>query len=85
MRRLLEAAKRDWWLPGHPSFGITSLDTETFALDAGGRRSKGRATEPLLVELPRPCLTAAAGRFRRDACSSQREQHPCSKVQGVRS
>ena len=61
MARLLEAARRDWWLPGHPAFGITGLDTEAFALDAGGRRSKGRAPEPVLVELPLPCAAVAAG------------------------
>ena len=40
-RQLLEAARRDWWQPGHPDFGITALDTESFALDVGGRRAKG--------------------------------------------
>jgi len=62
VRQLVEAARRDWWLPGHPSFGITGLDTEAFAADAGGRRSKGRAApEPVLLELPLPCAAQAVG------------------------
>ena len=67
-RRLLEAARRDWWQPGHPHFGVTALDTESFALDAGGRRGKGRVPEPVLVELPRPCSTMAAGGCRHSSC-----------------
>ena len=60
-RTLLDAARRDWWQPGHPDFGITTLDTESFALDAGGRRAKGRVPEPVLVDLPRPRSAVAAG------------------------